>query len=206
MRTLTEILDYTRSMLDESSAIFWTDAELTRYINFEYKALVSEIHATHSGRYETSVTVNTIANNRFASIASNNSGVVLGVLDTGLDRILEPVDRRLFMANSGVTIVGRPSQFDVVGNSLWLYPCPDAVYPLEVRYIYFPADLASAGDQVDFPLGYEDVIALGVVRKALMKDKQDITEISGDYKSRKRRMLVSLQIRQAFRPRRVSSM
>ena len=98
---------------------------------------------------------------------------------------------------------GSPTRFCISGKSLMVDCIPDGVYSLTLTHNYMPVDMVADTDEPDFPMGYESLIPFGTVVFALLKDKQEMNRIYSLYDKRKNNMMVSLQSRQTWEPRRV---
>jgi hypothetical protein len=203
MRTLAELRSFARYMLDEKVETFWDDIELDKYLNIEYNNLVHEIQATYAEYYEEEVALATAANSRYIDLPDNHSGKIVAVTRDGVPLAYKNKKEMIRDSSGEVNGSGAPIRFTVSGNRLMVDPIPDGIYDLVLTQNYLPVDMVADADEPDFPNGYESLIPFGTVIFALLKDKQEMNRIYSLYDKRKNNMMVSLQSRQTWEPRRV---
>ncbi len=95
-----------------------------------------------------------------ASDANINTLLTDSVLETGSHTLLRPVDYT-HPLHHGTEASGRPEVFYVLGNSLVLYPTPDAAYILTYQYLVKPEKLSEDNDTTALPMEWEPVLVLG---------------------------------------------
>jgi hypothetical protein len=61
---------------------------------------------------------------------------------------------------------GTPTHYYFWNNSVYLFPVPDQVYTIQVRYIKVPTTLTTA-DQPDIPEEFQEVVTLGALYRAM---------------------------------------
>jgi hypothetical protein len=61
----------------------------------------------------------------------------------------------------GLTVVGKPTCFYREGNSVYLYPTPDATYSIQYKYLITPQKLSGDSTQTQLPVEWERVLIRG---------------------------------------------
>lgn len=166
--TLTNFLTRVRSRLDEDTARFWTDAELTTWINEGANDI-----ARRGEILQATTTINTVSGTQQYTLPNNTIRVyrVEWSRDGATGSSIIPLEYRDFNSMDGVwwsnqkSSRGDPYWFTMwgfpPGLNLVLYPTPDATVTAGIKvYYYRLATAASAGgDTVECPSGWEDLIA-----------------------------------------------
>lgn len=65
---------------------------------------------------------------------------------------------------------GKPTSYIIIGATLYLYPTPDAVYSLTLRYYKLPADLVNNTDEPEIPEQYHHLLEHYAQRKAYERE------------------------------------
>ena len=99
------------------------------------------------------------------------------------------------MDRSPSTTTGPPAFYAFIGPGLQLYPTPDAVYPLELRYWQMPAQLIQDTDVPSIPTDYHSMLWVYAVAQCYWADDDqamgqawdqkfatDLSEFSADQK------------------------
>jgi hypothetical protein len=68
------------------------------------------------------------------------------------------------------------------GITFNFFPNPSPGVQILVTYIPMPARLTTTASTVNYPMGWEERIVLGMARRALAKEESDTSEIRGQYK------------------------
>ena len=106
---------------------------------------------------------NTTANTAAYTLATDadvNSLLPDSLLETASQRGLAQTDST-YPLEKGTSAVGRPDHFYVQGNSLYLYPTPDAAYTINYQYGVKPSALSNDTDTTALPAEWEKVLVLG---------------------------------------------
>lgn len=167
MTTLTIMLDRVRSRLDESTTRFWTDAELTTWINEGARDI-----ARRAEVLEATTTINTVANTQEYALPTNTLRVYRAEWsrDGATGTTVIPLEYRDFHSMDSVwwsnsrqgrgdpfyfTMWGFPPSLNMV-----LYPTPDVSVTAGIKLYYYrlPTAAASGSDEVECPSGWEDAI------------------------------------------------
>ncbi|GIV04099.1 MAG: hypothetical protein KatS3mg015_2929 [Fimbriimonadales bacterium] len=178
-RTQATYLTSIRERLDESTARFWTDVELRRWINEAARDIarrsetIQEVDTVSitAGTQEYTLASDLLRVHRVEfSPSSDNNVYPLEYVDyTNLDSIWftnKTIDRgtpRLF------TLWGFVPNLKII-----FYPTPDRAGTASVYGYRLPAELATDGSQsasnVEVPEGWEDLVVEYVLYQALLKD------------------------------------
>ena len=160
MATLSGYITEVRRLLHDATGVFWTDAELTDYINDARNRIVRD---TGCLRYlaPSSVTTNVETLN-LSSLS----------LPSYADSILDVLNINLFWGNTRIPLrylswtefnaqlrfwqnyTGRPIAFSLYGmTTIYFGPSPDQVYTIELDTVVLPLALTlqSGNDQIPAP-------------------------------------------------------
>jgi hypothetical protein len=88
---------------------------------------------------------------------------IIDLANTDDDDLLRVIDLRSFDDLPSQT--GQPTYYVIIGQNVTLYPTPDAVYPLQLRYWSLPPAMTSDGVSPTIPAQYHHLL----VRYALMR-------------------------------------
>lgn len=176
MATLSDVRTKVRDRLDESTATFWTDAQLNRWINdgmrevarlTETLQTTSDIAVTASdGTYTAPTDALRIYRAEFKPTGQSN---------------VYPLEYRDFNTmdevwwSSQTTTTGTPALFTMWGFvpslTIQLYPVPSVAGTLKVFYYKLPTAVSADNDTIECPAGWEDLIVDYAEYNALRKDR-----------------------------------
>ena len=150
MATLQTYITQCRRLLHDANANFWSDSELTDYINAARERLVRD-----TGCLRTIQTVNTVTNQEVYQFSALPSGI----------QTMDILNINLYWGNTRIPLrylpwtqfnaelrfwqnyIGRPIAFTVYGQqAFYLAPVPDQVYAMELDTIILPTALVSTTD------------------------------------------------------------
>ncbi len=198
LRTLEELRNKVRDFIDEDDEARWTDTELDSYINMAYSELVNKIRNAHTGYYEKTGTLTTVANNKIATLPADFAGTITALQDENNNPI-QHIDKRVFHLK-GVLEYGIPTHYSFFGGtSIWLWKTPDAEYNFAIDYEYMPPELEEDTDEIVYPVGYERNIIWRTVIDCKLKDHQGLQELSALLDRKEVEMLKNLRPTQTFR-------
>lgn len=158
--TLTNLLLATRTILQESTADFWTDSILTSYINEAIRTI-----AERTGCYRTIQSVSTVATTRLVAftgykciaIEYNNKALIkITPLQVGHTKI------------DGVT----PQYWFEHGSYVGIEPIPPAIYTLSLYVAAIPPNIAGASDVPVIPYSFCSLIPYYAAARAFEQDKR----------------------------------
>lgn len=162
--TGTTIITKARYYLNESTASFWTDAELLAWLNDGVLDIVSRTHCLEGNETETITTGTTEYAISTAYIT------VKGVVYNGVQAL-----RKGSIEHMGdTTDVGEPAYYFIWDNNLVIYPTPDSGasgYALTTYLVERPTAIV-AGGTVAVPAQYDRALVLYIVAQALFKDEK----------------------------------
>jgi hypothetical protein len=162
--TGTAMITRARYYLNESTASFWSDAELLRWLNDGTLDIVARTHCLETTEAETITTGTT-------SYAITTSFLtVKGVVYNGVQSL-----RKGSLEHMGdTTNVGSPAYYFTWGNNLIVYPSPESGvsgYALVSYLVTRPTDIL-AGANVQVPAQFDRALILYIAAQALFKDGQ----------------------------------
>jgi len=82
--------------------------------------------------------------------------------------LMTPLDIREYDTLSKSS--GQPYAYTTIGNSVTLYPTPNAVYKFTLRYWRLPADMVNETDEPEIPVQYHELLIAYAMKKAYMRE------------------------------------
>jgi len=175
MATLQTYITQCRRLLHDANANFWSDTELTDYINAARSRLVRD-----TGCLRTIQTVNTVTNQEVYLFSALPSGI----------QTMDILNINLYWGNTRIPLrylpwtqfnaelrfwqnyYGRPIAFSVYGQqSFYLSPIPDQVYQMELDTIILPTDLVNTTDVDAIISPWTDPVAYYACHQAKFKEQ-----------------------------------
>ena len=181
--TLTEALSNVRSLIDEPVAQFWSDAELTEWINQGCAEIQREVEWARKGP----TVIDTVAGTqtyyapqdflriyRLEFVPNNNTSYTYSLEFRGYNEMAAA------WGNPTTLPSAYPEQFTLwnnpndrttgVGLTILLYPVPAVDGFLNLYYYRTIVPVAAGGDYVDVLPGWEDSVYSFAAYRALRKD------------------------------------
>ena len=175
MATLQTYITQCRRLLHDANANFWSDSELTDYINAARQRLVRD-----TGCLRTIQTVNTVTNQEVYQFSALPSGI----------QTMDILNINLYWGNTRIPLrylpwtqfnaelrfwqnyIGRPIAFTVYGQqAFYLAPVPDQVYAMELDTIILPTALVNATDVDPIISPWTDPVAYYACHTAKFKEQ-----------------------------------
>ena len=175
MATLQTYITQCRRLLHDANANFWSDSELTDYINAARERLVRD-----TGCLRTIQTVNTVTNQEVYQFSALPSGI----------QTMDILNINLYWGNTRIPLrylpwtqfnaelrfwqnyYGRPIAFTVYGQqSFYLAPVPDQVYAMELDTIILPTALVNTSDVDAIISPWTDPVAYYACHTAKFKEQ-----------------------------------
>jgi hypothetical protein len=173
--TLGNYITECRRLLHDANANFYTDSELTDYINSGRNRLVRDTGCLRS--YQTTATVTSQEVYTFSTLPQG--AMTMDVLNINLiwgnTRVpLRYLPWTQFNAELRFwqNYSGRPIAFSMYGpTSYYLGPNPDQVYSMELDTVIMPTDLVSTSDVDQIPDPWTTPVAFYACYKAKYKEQ-----------------------------------
>lgn len=175
MTTLAQYITQCRRLLHDANANFWSDAELTDYINAARARLVRD-----TGCLRTIQTVNTVTQQEVYQFSALPSGT----------QTMDILNINLYWGNTRVPLrylpwtqfnaelrfwqnyIGRPIAFSIYGQqAFYLSPNPDQVYQMELDTVILPTDLVNGTDVDPIIPPWTDPVAYYACHTAKFKEQ-----------------------------------
>jgi hypothetical protein len=175
MATLQTYITQCRRLLHDANANFWSDSELTDYINAARERLVRD-----TGCLRTIQTVNTVTNQEVYQFSALPSGI----------QTMDILNINLYWGNTRIPLrylpwtqfnaelrfwqnyYGRPIAFTVYGQqAFYLAPVPDQVYAMELDTIILPTALVNTSDVDAIISPWTDPVAYYACHTAKFKEQ-----------------------------------
>ena len=194
----SEIRTDVRTLLNEPTEGFWTDANLNTYINKANQRVNSIIAATKEDYFTLSATFSTVASTksytfptdcRFIRRMEKYSASDASDIEK-LDELKFP--RTEMQGEWPFTETGIPKRYTVFGTQFNLEPIPDDVYTMRIYYDSRKDDLAVDGDSPSSPSDFHDMLVYWTCVLALAQNKESADEFVGLFNIRKAELVQSI--------------
>lgn len=161
--TLATLRTRVAALGDYTNSSVFTPTLLTEYVNEgigEYRDLIDE---TFEGYFDKVGTVATVAGTATVALPADFlKARAIDVLDSGEYR---PLVKFAIAQTYRYTQRGTPDGYMQIASNLELFPTPDAVYTIRLRYMPVATPLVGDSDAIDVPNGWEGLI----IHVALLK-------------------------------------
>lgn len=175
MATLSSYITEVRRLLHDANGNFYSDSELTDYINNARNRLVRDTGVLRSLQS--------------SSIATNAETLAFSSLPQGT-KTLDVININLYWGNTRVPLrylawtdfnaqlrywqnyTGRPVAFSMYGQqTIYFGPVPDQDYQLDVDTVIMPTDLVTGAEVDNIPDPYTSPVAYYAAYKAKFKEQ-----------------------------------
>lgn len=173
--TLIDAITKVRSLIDESSSVFWEDDEITRWLNEGQNDI-----ARRSECLRDSSTVSVTAGTQEYSAPTDMVRITrVTYAPTGSNQIYPLTYRDMHSADAiwgtmQATTDGTPAIWTSWGFppslTITLFPTPTQDGNINVFYYRLPSTLAQDSDTIEVPGGWEDLVVEYAIMLALRKD------------------------------------
>jgi len=194
----SEIRTQMRTLLNEATEGFWSDANLNSYINLSNQRVNSIISATKEDYFTKSATFSSVAATksyafptdcRFIRRMEHYSTTDASDIEK-LDELKFP--RTEMNGEWPFTEAGRPKRYLIFGTQFNLEPIPDAVYTMRIYYDSRKDDLAADDESPSSPTDFHDMLVYWACVLANTQNKEDSQEFVGLFNTRKAELVQSL--------------
>lgn len=203
--TLLEARTELRTLLDEDSAMFWTDAQLNVFIQRSFLAVYNKIANKRRGYFETSQNVTYVAGTELYTLAAVTVKIVLVErVDALVSRPVNliPIDitqKNDYVLPSGVDGIPGDEKYFITGNSIGIAPIPRSAVTNALKVWYVPVPVLPSANGDSFPTELSDLhhecIVWGALMRALQRDKQALAQVAPMYADLKALLDDDTQIR-----------
>ena len=143
-QAVNDLLDQTRSQLDEKNIDNATDSELVQALNRAQRSATNIVARKYPDMFWDTTTDTLVANQQEYDIPANAYGkrIELIEVDIGGTRYeLKPVSNKRTTVFTRVGAVDRPYYYSLVKNKIAIHPLPSAAYTLYIHYLRRPETL-----------------------------------------------------------------
>jgi hypothetical protein len=212
---LLQVRTYVRTLLDEDTAAFWSDAQINEFINRSFMTVYTQIAQSQRGYFETTGNITYVAGTELYSLATM---APLGFIRLSLlERVDQPPNQTLLPIdisekNDYAQVPGEGDtmgyeKYFMSGNNLGIAPVPQVniTNVLKVWYVPVPAKLVLDADvfPADLTEVHHECIAQGAYMRCCQRDKQLLAIVVPVYKDLLDLCKADTQIRIGQEPRRV---
>lgn len=177
--TLQKLITNTRSMLNSPNPnnSFWTDRELTEWINDGIRMYFNEVIMNDEGAFETQTDLNIVTDTETVALPTDffKLKAVYKKVNTGY--ILLPYRNNLtesYSTQGGTSANNYTPYYYFRGNNLVLRPVPNfsETAGLRIEYTQFPETLVNGGDALTNQLSpiFKTIVEMHAVYKAKLKE------------------------------------
>lgn len=208
--TKATIITDIRARLNETTAAFWSDAQLLVWINHRYQDLVTAVETVFENYFITEATADVNEDQQEYTLPSDFKRMRRVELNYDISAnadnfkkatpiSLDDVQTRL--ENDDLGVMALPSYY-IQGDIIGFLPIPDedGTAALKIWYIAEQDDLSDDDDEPAIPAQYHRLISIGTCADALMKGKRDLpgsAMFERRYQEERQRMQAELEDRVA---------
>jgi hypothetical protein len=198
-RTFTDL--QTEALGNDFSASTFPGSRVGQYLN---EAVTRVARRAHIPSLETTQSISTVNGTNTYALAADDVRI-LSVSNTTDRDPLEEVD--IDEIDDYATSTGKPALFALSANSLVFFPTPDAVYPLQVRYLKSTTFVngSDTTTAVGYPDAYADLLVL-FARGRMLRAEDDFdgaSQFMAQFENDLRALKSDLQRQSPRRVRRV---
>jgi len=172
--TFRQLKDLVASWLDDLEFGYFTEAQVTVWINNAHKEVQKRLIAAGQNYYVKNVCTTLVVNQNEYVLPSNIKKihrvelVISGTAPNESISSLTPIT--LNQKDLVGTGSGTPSTYTIKKNRIVLYPYPDSALSLRLSYSYLVGDMSLDTDMPDVPESYHELIALLACEDGFIKD------------------------------------
>ena len=202
------ILTDARSLLDETTATFWTQAQLLRWVNYTQMRLFRRIVQAYEDYFMVTATQNLTSGTdnynqpsqfwkmrrmELQDTDGTNRSVILPVPLNEIDRFVDTLN-----SPSGS---GRDFRYFFDEDEFFLVPTPrQAGKRVKMWYIQYPSDLTdSAGSTSRLPVPVHELLVIGTAIQAKIKAEEAHKEMKQDFNEQFADFIETIEQRQSQR-------
>lgn len=196
---LGEIRTLVRTNIDEITPGFWTEAQITRYINVANQKVNSIIDAMDGDFFTVRVVFSTVALTRTYELPTTFREMVrlehYSLTDQNDIQVLEelPFPRTEGAGEYPFSQAGKPGRYTLHGTVYDLLPIPDAVYPMRMFFKERQLDMSNETAHAPAsPLEFHDMVAIYATIQALQKNHEDASAFSAIWADRKEDLIMAM--------------
>ena len=173
--TLATFRSRIRTLGDYLSSAKFTDAFVNECVNDAIGEYCDLLDSVWEGYRDTVGTVVTVAGTATVALPSNFlKARAIDLLDAGRYVALTRLQMRETYGYDATT--GKPVGYIVRGNLAELFPTPNAVYTIRLRYVPAASVLADDADSIDIPNGWETFIVHTAILRLDQREQRPIGE------------------------------
>lgn len=176
--TIEELIENVRNMLNQpdSTNSFWSDAELTEYLNEGVRRYFAEVAPLFDGQFTTTTSLNLVANTETVALPTDCFSVkaLYKTMNQGYSILKyrnNILDSYSTTTQSGDSYI---PYYYFRGNNIVLRPVPGASETggLLLEYVQFPETMVNGGDSLTAQVApvFKDLIQMYAVTKAKTKE------------------------------------
>jgi hypothetical protein len=168
--TGTQLLAYTRFLIQETSATFWTDANLLISLNAALREWTAIIQKSDNKYYLKSAALALLAGANTAALPSDCTGIVYYVQDNANDyRPMRWVPFNTIQHN----LTDDPSGICLAGGYVYFNAKPSSAKSYTIFYFRTPTAIAAGSTEIDFPVLHHELLAYEASYIAYIRDNHD---------------------------------
>jgi len=194
----SELRTALRSLLNEDTAGFWTDAQLNTYLNLANDRVNSIVSATREDYFTISATFATVQGTQNYAFPSDCRFIrrleIYDPNDTNYIIKLDELRWPRIEANGDwlFTNQGMPKRYTIRGQQFSLYPIPDTVYNMRLYYDSRPGNMDSDSDSPDTPTDFHDMLVYWAALLAKKQNEEDDAGFAELFNARKVELIQTL--------------
>ena len=196
--TLATLRTSFRTLGGYSNSRTITDALILEWLNKAIGAYCDLLDKTHEGYRDKTGTVATVAGTATAALPADF--LKAKAVDILLSGEYVPLRRFSIRQTYGFTDRGEPVGYLTVGANLELFPTPDAIYTLRLRYVPTATVLALDADSITVPNGWEGFILESALLNADKKQERPLGDRKASIAEERQRIVDAAEGRNQAEP------
>lgn len=174
--TAAVLLDRVRKEGDYENSTVLTDAVMLPWLSTAHGEYCDLLDELWDGYRDTTGTISTVAGTATVALpAAFLKARAVQLLYGDTYRALEPFEPSRQILGHDLAN-GIPAGYLHVGDNLELFPTPDAVYTIKLRYVPTATAITATSDTISVPNGWEDFHVAKVLMKCGKRDQRSISE------------------------------
>lgn len=173
--TAATLLDRVREEGDYENSDVFTDAVMLPWLSTAHGAYCSLLDREWDGYRDATQTVPTVIGTATVTPSAFLKVRAVHLLYSGQYRALEQFEPSRQVLGYDETR-GVPVGYLHVADTLELFPTPDAVYTIRIRYVPQATAITTTADTISVPNGWEDFHVAKVLLKCAAREERDTSE------------------------------
>lgn len=177
--TGNEIIAFTRFLIQETTAAFWTDPNILVCLNNSLKKYANRVNGSPNYYYLKSDSLSLTASTQYVALPSDFSGKAYYVTDDGnSDKPLKKIPFNQVDPNN----TNDPESVCLVGSNIYFNSKPTTNKTYTLWYMGTPTAITANDTAIDFPVMHHALVAYDAAIPARIRGKEDYQDLAMERK------------------------